>query len=265
MTQTTETGPSWTRGGRSGQPGSPGGPPGGPQERLPVPTRQRRPALAALALVLVLGGAALSAFLVLNSGQKQSVLALSKDVPFGHVFVVSDFHEDQISFAVSGPRPVKFNELSQIVGRHYRATVPLRNGTILTTAMISTQIQVPGNDYAEIGATVGEGMYPAGLRAGDKVKVLYTPSSDKAVPAGGVKNGVPLPQGQTLVDVAYITSVQSSSGSQGSIVVSMVIKNDDLTNTTAEGLPMVAQANAVKSVTLVLLPESTQYQTGSEQ
>ena len=230
-----------------------------------MPTRQRRPALAALALVLVLGGAALSAFLVLNSGQKQSVLALSKDVEFGHVFVVSDFHEDQISFAVSGPRPVKFDELSQVVGRHYRATVPIRNGTILTTAMISTQIQVPGTDFAEIGVNVAEGMYPAGLRAGDKVKILYTPTSDKAVPAGGVKTGTPVPQGQTLVEVAYITSVESASGGQGSIVVSMVIKNDDLTTTTAEGLPMVAQANALRSLTLVLLPESTQYQTGGGQ
>jgi hypothetical protein len=201
MTQTTETGPSWTRGGRGGQPGPPGGPPG-LQERLPVPTRQRRPALAALALVLVLGGAALSAFLVLNSGQKQSVLALTNDVPFGHVFVVGDFHEDQISFAISGTRPVKYSELSQVVGRHYRATVPIRKGTILTTAMISTQIQIPGNSFAEVGATIPEGMYPADLKAGDKVKILYTPSSDKGVPAGGAKNGTLLPQGQTLVDVA---------------------------------------------------------------
>jgi hypothetical protein len=229
-----------------------------------VPTRQRRPALAALALVLVLGGAALSAFLVLNSGQKQSVLALSADVPFGHVFVVSDFHEDQISFAISGPRPVKFSEMSQIVGRHYRATVPIRNGTILTIAMISTQVQIPGTAYAEVGATIAEGMYPSGLQAGSKVKILYTPSSDKGVPAGGGKNGTPLPQGLTLVEVAYVTSVQSSNGSQGAVLVNLVIKNEDLTNTTVQGLPIVAQANAVKALTLVLLPESTPYDTGSE-
>jgi hypothetical protein len=264
MTQTTETGPAWSRGGRPGQAGQ-AGPPGPPHERLPVPTRQRRPALAALALVLVLGGAALSAFLVLNSGQKQSVLALSKDVEFGHQFVVSDFHEDQLSLAVSGPRPVKFSELSQIVGRHYRATVPLRNGTILTTAMISTQIEVPGVDYVSLGTTVPEGQYPPGLRAGDKVKVLYTPSTDKGLPAGGVKNGTPLPLGATLVDVAYVTSVQSSSGGQGSIVVSLVVKNQDLTLQTVEGLPMLAAGNAVKALSIVILPQSTTYETGGGQ
>jgi hypothetical protein len=230
-----------------------------------VPTRQRRPALAALALVLVLGGAALSAFLVLNSGQKQSVLVLSKDVEFGHQFVVSDFHEDQISFAVSGPRPVKFSELSQIVGRHYRATVPLRNGTILTIAMISTQIEVPSTNYASLGVSVPEGQYPPALRAGDKVKILYTPTSDKGVPAGGVKNGTPLPLGQTLVDVAYVTAVGSAAGGQGSIVVELVVKNEDLTQQTVEGLPMVAASNALKSISLIRLPASTQYQTGSGQ
>jgi hypothetical protein len=262
MTQ-TETGQAWTRGNRPGQAGPPGPP--GPQERLPVPTRQRRPALAALALVLVLGGAALSAFLVLNSGQKQSVLVLSKDVEFGHQFVVSDFHEDQISFAVSGPRPVRFDELSQIVGRHYRATVPLRNGTILTTAMISTQVEVPGTEYASLGVSLPEGQYPPGLRAGDKVKILYTPTSDKAVPAGGVKNGTPLPLGVTLVDVAYVTSVDGASGGQGSVVVSLVVRNEDLTAQTIDGLPIVAAGNALKAISVVQLPESTQYQTGSGQ
>jgi hypothetical protein len=230
-----------------------------------VPTRQRRPALAALALVLVLGGAALSAFLVLNSGQKQSVLVLSKDVEFGHQFAISDFHEDQVSFAVSGTRPVRFDELSQIVGRHYRATVPIRKATILTTAMISTQIEVPGTDYASMGMTVPEGQYPPALRAGDKVKVLYTPTSDKGVPAGGVKNGTPLPLGQTLVDVAYVTSVEDSSGGQGGVVVSLVVKNEDLTQQTIQGLPMVAAGNALKSISLIQLPDSTQYQTGSGQ
>jgi hypothetical protein len=151
------------------------------------------------------------------------------------------------------------------VGRHYRATVPLRNGTILTTAMISTQIEVPSQGAATVAVNVPEGQYPFDLRSGDKVKVIYTPTSDKGVPAGGIKNGTPLPQGLTLVDVAYVTSVQSSAGGQGSVVVSLVIKNDDLTTTTASGLPAVASANAVKAITLARLPDSTQYTTGNGQ
>jgi hypothetical protein len=230
-----------------------------------VPTRQRRPALAALALVLVLGGAALSAFLVINSGQKQSVLVLANDVEYGHVFQVSDFREGQVSFSVPSVQPVLFSQLSELVSSHYRATVPIRKGTFLTTSMISLRLEVPGTDYASLGLTVPEGQYPPDLGAGDRVKVLYTPNSDKGVAAGGVKNGTPLRVGLTLVDVAYVSSVGQSSGGQGEIVVTLVVKNESLTPVTGAGLPLVAAANAVNAISLVKLPQSTDVQTGSGQ
>jgi hypothetical protein len=280
MTQTTETGASWARGRGPGGPGGPTGPggpggpsgpggpggpglPGGPaQERLPIPTRQRRPALAAMALVLVLAGAAVSAFLVLNSGQKQSVLVLAHDVPFGHEFVASDFREGQVSLSLPGPRAVRFDEREAVVGQHQKATVPLKAGTLLTIAMINPRIQVPGTDYAAVSVAIPEGQYPTGLAAGDKVKVLYTPTSDKGVSAGGVKNGTPLPVGQTLVPVAYVDKVETSSNGQGSIVVSLIVQNQDLAEAPANGLPLVAAANAIKSLSLARLPDGTTYQTG---
>jgi len=230
-----------------------------------VPTRQRRPALAALALVLVLGGAALSAFLVLNSGQKQSVLVVARDVEFGHVFETSDFREGQISFSVPNTQPIRFNQMAELVGRRYKATVPIRQGTLLTANMITTRPLVPAGNYASLGLNVEEGLYPAGLIAGDAVKVLYTPTSDKGVPAGGVKNGTPLALGRTLIEVAYVTSVGSAAAGQGSIVVTLVIENKNLEQLTQDGMPIVAAANALDSITLVKLPESIQPETGGGQ
>src|SRR5690349_24888724 len=52
-------------------------------DRLPVPTRQRRPRLALLALVLILGGAALAASLVLTSGRKQEYRVVAHDIALG--------------------------------------------------------------------------------------------------------------------------------------------------------------------------------------
>jgi hypothetical protein len=95
--------------------------------------------------------------------------------------------------------------------------------------------------------------------------VLYTPTSDKGLPAGGVKNGTPLPLGTTLIDVAYVTSVDGSSSGQGSVLVSLVVKNEDLTQTTIKGLPMVAAGNALKAISLIQLPQSTPYETGNGQ
>jgi hypothetical protein len=258
MTQTTD--PVWTRGGRPAQPG-PAGASGPAPERIPVPTRQRRPALAALALVLVLGGAALSGFLVLNSGQKQGVLVLANDVSYGHVFQNSDFREEQLSIT-GGVQPVRFDQLSELVSAGYRATTNIPAGSVLTYGMVSRQPPIPGNNFTEFGVNVPEGQYPAeGLREGDVVKVLYTPTSDKGVPAGGAK-GSPLPWGMTLVAQAYVSGVRSSSGGQGGLVVSLIVRNEDLADNDKVGLAVAAAANAIKSITLVRLPESTKPVTG---
>ncbi len=256
MTQTTDS--VWTRGGRPAQ--TPGA--GPVQERIPVPTRQRRPALAALALVLVLGGAALSGFLVLNSGQKLSVLVLSRQVDYGHVFGNSDFREEQLS-ATGGVKPVLFSQLGQLLSGGYRATTRIPAGSVLTYGMVTRQLPIPGNNYTEFGVTVPEGQYPAGgLAEGDVVKVLYTPPSDKGVPAGGVKNGAPLPLGMTLVNQAYVSSVHTASGGQGGLLVSLIVRNEDLKENPRNGLAITAAANAIRSISLVRLPEFTEPVTG---
>jgi hypothetical protein len=258
MTQTTD--PVWTRGG----PGRPPGGPGPAQERLPVPTRQRRPALAALALVLVLGGAALSGFLVLNSGQKQGVLVLAREVGDGHVFETSDFREEQM--ALTGDiEPVRTSQLSELLAGRYRARTRIPKGSLLTYGMIISGAKrtIPGNNFSEVGLTVPEGQYPAeGLHEGDAVKVLYTPTSDKGVAAGGIKTGVPLPVGMTLIPQAYVQDVRTASSGQSGIVVSLVVRNDDLSEGSRDGLAIAAAANAIRSITLVRLPESTKLVTG---
>jgi hypothetical protein len=258
MTQTTD--PVWTRGGRPAPPGPPGASaPAG--ERIPIPTRQRRPALAALALVLVLGGAALSGFLVLNSGQKQGILVLADDVGYGHVFQAGDFREEQLSIT-GGIQPVRFDQLSELISGGYRATTNIPAGSVLTYGMISRHAPIPGNNFTEFGVTVPEGQYPAdGLREGDIVKVLYTPSSDKGLSAGGVK-GSPLPWGMTLVAQAFVSGVHSSSGGQGGLVVSLIVRNEDLAANDKVGLAVAAAANAIRSISLVRLPESTKPVTG---
>jgi hypothetical protein len=259
VTQTSD--PVWTRGSRQGQ-ASAG--PGPVAERIPVPTRQRRPALAALALVLVLGGAALSGFLVLNSGQKQSVLVLAKDVSYGHTFEPSDFREEQLSLT-GDIKPVLRSQLGQLLGGRYKAKVPIPEGSVLTYGMITpgSKQPIPGNNFSELGVTVPEGQYPAeGLHEGDAVKVLYTPTSDKGVSVGGIKNGTPLPPGLTLISQAYVTSVQNASGGQGGIVVSLILRNEDLTPDTRRGLSTVAAANAVKALSLARLPVFVEPVTG---
>jgi hypothetical protein len=262
MTQTTETGAAWARSGSrppSGQPAAQHGP---GHDRLPVPTRQRRPALAALALVLVLGGAALSGFLVLNSGEKQSVVVVKREMRPGQTFTAADIEEGQVAAnSPSGIRPVLWEQASQLVGGEYKARVLIAPGTILTRDMLPGP-NPPGENCASTGLNLPEGTYPAeGLRAGDVVRVFYVPG------AGGGGNTAPVPDsplkglraGSTLMEEAYVREVRTAgSGGQGGIVASVIV------GTGGDKLAQVNVANAAKAVSVVLLSDKIKETTDLE-
>src|SRR5436190_679193 len=70
--------------------GSPGG------QRLPVPPRERKPALAMLAVLLILGGALASAYLVMQSGQRVAAIQISAQVAAGQKVPAAAITEVQI-------------------------------------------------------------------------------------------------------------------------------------------------------------------------
>ena len=49
----------------------------------PSPPRRRRPALAAIAVLLIVGGAALAGLLALRLDSREPVLVMTQDVPVG--------------------------------------------------------------------------------------------------------------------------------------------------------------------------------------
>jgi hypothetical protein len=240
-------------------PCGPGGPTG---DRLPVPTRQRRPALAALAVVLILGGAALSGYLVLSSGQKQSVLVLAQDVPYGHEFAASDFREAQLSYS-SDLEPILTSQLGDLVGNGYRAKQAIAAGTPLTAGMITTEIEIPSGNYVQAGVVAPDGQYPVeGVSPGDTVKVLYTPRSSGGDTAAAIK-GVTLSPGVTLIKKAYVKDVQRIEGGDDTGVwVTLLIDNTELAAGRVEGLAILQAANALRALSVEKFPESTTAQTG---
>src|SRR4051812_12001454 len=65
-------------------------------QRLPVPPRERKPALAALAVILILGGALVSAYLVMASGQRVNAVSISQPVAAGQLIPDSALKQVQI-------------------------------------------------------------------------------------------------------------------------------------------------------------------------
>jgi hypothetical protein len=180
-------------------------------ERLPVAPRQRRPGLVVLAVVLILGGALFSAALVLRSGQKQSVVVVTRDVPAGQRFVSADFGPAQVA---PGALPVvTWPQVRQLIGK--TAAADIKSGTLLNPALVGND-PLPRVNSVNAAAALKAGQLPS-LVPGDLVRVLWTPqpglSSDEAPnpPLDGV-----------VVNHATVYSV-SGVRPDGTIVVTLVI------------------------------------------
>ena len=231
-------------------------------DRLPVPARQRRPMLAVLALVLILGGAALAASLVLTSGKKQEFLLVNRDVALGQTLTRDDFRQQALAAtnsSVFAPVPVA-DFSSRVEGR--KATIALKKGSLLSEGTFGDAV-TPAVGLGQMSLTVPEGRYPAALAAGDVVKILYTPAANASTGSGAATGEKPLPRGTTLVPAAYVTSVGGSSAGQNGVVVGIDIKNVDLADSPNSGLPAVAAANAANAITVIRLDPGHDYDKGT--
>lgn len=237
-----------------------------PADRLPVPTRQRRPMLALLALVLILGGAALAATLVLTSGKKQDYLVLNNDVALGQTLTNKDFRLQSLAAtksALFSPVP-SADFYGRVEGK--KALVPMKKGALLSEGTFGDVI-TPAVGLGQMSLNVPQGRYPSGLTAGDVVKILYTPAAQAtaggSAAAAGSRPGPGLPDaGSTLVSAAFVTVVETSSTGQNGVVVGIDIRNADLPKAPRSGMPIVAVANAAGAITVVRLDPGHEYDKG---
>jgi hypothetical protein len=148
----------------------------GPASRkLPVPPRERRPALAALAVLLILGGALATTLLVMRSGDRVSAVRIVEQVGAGQRIPASAIEEVQIADTGIDYVPWRFNER---VLQTY-AAVTLLPGTLLTDQMVTTDSDRVGPGKAVVGLALKAGQVPAGLTKGDVVQVVYVPSASR--------------------------------------------------------------------------------------
>ena len=220
-------------GGRPAPPSAPG--------RLPGARSDRRPALAALAVLLVLGGALVSGLVAYRSGQRADYLVVARDVAPGQRLTAEDLGVARI--AGTGVRAVPAAERATVVGSF--ATAKVFAGTLLTRDMVTPREEFP-RSAAVVGVAVDAAQAPAGgVQVGDVVRVLL-------VPTRGDSTAAPT----TLVPAARVRSVSGGRGAEpgsgpasAATVVSVVIPADSSSR--------VAAASAQRQVALVLLPPAT--------
>ncbi|GAA1600700.1 MULTISPECIES: hypothetical protein [Kribbella] len=223
-----------------------GRPAGGGPNRLPS-GRERRPALAALAVILILLGAAGSALIALNSGNRSDYVAISGTLPPGHKIEAKDFSRGDLAGATGGLVP--WSQAGKYVGRY--TTSWLYKDQFVTPDNFTKDGHQPiPQDGALVGVSLDAGHAPSdGLSVGDIVQVVRVPGGND----GGGNSTL-------LVGAATVTS------SAGAITDSKTSANSSLNVTILvpqSKVNMVAAAAAAKTLSVAKLAPGTKTDVGS--
>lgn len=210
-------------------------------QRIPVPRRERKPAMAALAVLLIVGGALISAYLVMASGRRVPVVGVAQPVAAGQRIPESALREVEVSSS-GGLDYIPWADRGKVTQTF--ATVTLVQGALLTNGMISTDSSIAKGTVV-VGLALKPGQMPAGgLQAGDRV-ALYAVAAQGG--SSGTQSGAVLAPAATVYDVVRPgqNDIQSDQ-----VTVSVAVP--------AGEAPAVTQASSAGAVAVALLPPGEQ-------
>jgi hypothetical protein len=194
------------------EPTAPGG------RRMPSTPRERKPALAALAVLLVALGAVAAGYLVINAGHRVGAVEITQQVGQGQRIPASAIKEVEIA-SNSGINYVAWQYANRVAGVYAAVQIPA--GTLLTSAMTTATNNLAAGKV-QVGLSLKPGQAPGNLLIGQTVEAfgVGTGSGCGATSAGaggtggtgggnGTGPGVPITTG-------VIASVFGSTATNGS-------------------------------------------------
>jgi hypothetical protein len=162
--------------------------------RVPSAPRERRPVLAALAVVLILGGALGAGFVVQQSTKRTAAIEISQQVGAGQKIPLSAMQEVQIA-AGTGLNYVPWNQASQVANYYAASAIP--PGTLLTNSMVGQASNLAAGK-AVLGLSLKDAQLPAGLQVGDHIDIYQVSDAPETCPGAS---------GSTLAANAIVLSV----------------------------------------------------------
>ncbi|MEV6286368.1 hypothetical protein [Kribbella sp. NPDC051770] len=210
--------------------------PGGSGRRLPG-SRERRPALAALAVILILLGAAGSTLIALRSGDRQYFVAVRGNLPPGHQIEDKDLTRGDL--AGNTAALVLWSERDTLKDKY--TTSWIYAGQFVTPQNFIAD-PVP-EDGALVGVSLESGRAPAeAVQQGDVVRLVR-------IPAANAEGGVP----EVLANAARVTNTSGAltdakSGANSTVNVTVLVPLSKATT--------ISAAAAAKTLVLVKLSDS---------
>lgn len=212
--------------------------------RLPSPPRQRRPAMAALALVLIVGGALVAGLLAIRMDSRVEVLVANGDIAPGTR--ISDENVRAVPVAYDGLNLVPADQADAVMGTFAKGFI--NDGTLIDGKMLDRDNPI-GGDRAIVSVVLSPALAPEKeLEPGDLVEVVRASgSSSTGEGAARVTQGLVLSLHQPRKD-------ELGGGAAGS--VSLLVPSTaaadviDASSANLAGLALVSRGNTTDDVTL---------------
>src|SRR5215471_5753301 len=146
--------------------------------RAPSAPRERKPVLAALAVVLILGGAVGGYYLVTQNAKRVAAIEITQQVQAGQKIPLSAMQQVEIA-ANSGVSYVPWNEASQVAQFYAGNAIP--PGTLLNNAMVVRASNVTAG-RAVLGLALKDGQLPGSLQVGDHIDIYDVSDTNESCP-----------------------------------------------------------------------------------
>lgn len=190
------------------EPTAPGG------RRMPSAPRERKPALAALAVLLVALGAVAAGYLVISAGHRVGAVEITQEVGQGQQIPASAIKEVEIN-ADTGVHYVAWQFANRVTGVFAAVQIPA--GTLLTPAMTTSTSNLAAGKV-EVGLSLKPGQAPTNLLIGQTVQTFPVGTGSGCASGGngaGRANGTAATPGQSIT-TGTIVSVSGSTSTNGS-------------------------------------------------
>jgi hypothetical protein len=207
--------------------------------RAPRAARERKPALAALALLLIVGGALGAAYLVVQNGHRVAAIEITQPLGAGQRIPLGALREVEIAPG-AGLGYVPWSESGQ-VSRFYAATA-IPSGTLLSGAMVAQTNNLAAGK-AVVGLALKDGQVPDGLQVGDHVNVYEVSDAAQSCPGTA---------GSVLANDAVVLGISApaAAASQSAVDVRVAL------NPAAAGAVACSAANGNVGVAMLPRPGS---------
>ncbi|CAM5699625.1 hypothetical protein [Streptomyces purpurascens] len=219
-------------------------------DRLPTPPRERKPALAALAVLLILVGALGATMLVLQAGDRIEVVKVTQPIPAGGSVNTSNAESVMVA-EDAAIHYIKWTQLPEMQKQKLKAVSAIPAGAVLVGEMFGDEAGVEAGK-ATVGLSLKAGQYPTGLKQGDTV-AAYRVTADAGTGSNSNSNsGSSSAAGNAvIVDQARVTYVPGAKSSGDELVgstnlaVTLTVDSDKAAD--------LAQAASNSEVALVLV------------